>query len=317
MKAAGLQTLNDKCSKFNSFMRRLNSLPLVPKSRIQEALQILEKLKDGQQEIAQKFCGEILTLIRNTYISGQYCLEDWNVFDIDLVDTPITNNGNEGTNKGLAEEFGVHPQANRWFGICCDVLESAEDKIQQLLYGSIKPRKNEVYAALKQKREVLKGNLVTNEITLSEYMGQLGALTLKIGKSRFLQNFSEEDFEKETENMTDITVALPKKKQVKRKRANDDEKETEKGPKRARNTESIVPGTMGRRPVIKFGKKNTKRTETVPSSITTTNNSTANDSLLNHIKMHILPVTLTDKMAPPLGNCFYEAVTLLCKKLLI
>ena len=32
MKAAGLQTLNEKDHEFNSFMRRLNSLPLVPKT---------------------------------------------------------------------------------------------------------------------------------------------------------------------------------------------------------------------------------------------------------------------------------------------
>ena len=68
-------------------------------------------------------------------------MDDWNIHDVDLVLTPVTNNGNEGTNRGIAEDFGQHPQANKWLVICCDVLSTAEDKIQQLLFGSLKPRK--------------------------------------------------------------------------------------------------------------------------------------------------------------------------------
>ena len=76
MKAAGLQTLNEKDHEFNSFMRRLNSLPLVPKTRVREALQLLEKKAKNQKEVAQKFCSEILDLIVRVYIDGQYCLDD-------------------------------------------------------------------------------------------------------------------------------------------------------------------------------------------------------------------------------------------------
>ena len=150
--------MNDKNHEFNSFMRRLNSLPFVPKDRMREALDILGKRKESQKEEAQVFCQEILELISSNYISGSFCLEDWNIFDVDLTTTPVTNNGNEGTNKGLAEELGQHPQANRWISIACDILMTSEDKVQQLLFGSLKPRKNELFEQLKQKREVLKVN---------------------------------------------------------------------------------------------------------------------------------------------------------------
>ena len=153
-------------------------------------------------------------MVKRVYINGPFCLEDWNIFEVDLVQTPVTNNGNEGTNRGLAEEFGQHPQANRWLTICCDVLNSAEDKIEQLLYGSLRPRVNELYDQLKQKREVLKGNLGSGELTLDEYMGQLGALAFTIGRARFNQNFSENDFEKEVEECVEagITVNVGRKK---------------------------------------------------------------------------------------------------------
>ena len=148
MKAAGLQTLNEKDSKFNSFMRRLNSLPLVPKHRMREALQLLEARSKKVPPEAHKFCSEIIDLIHRVYLEGQYCLDDWNIFDVDLISTPVTNNGNEGTNRGLAEEFGLHPQANRWIHLCCDVLSTAEDKIYQLLFGSLEPRRNECFDKL-------------------------------------------------------------------------------------------------------------------------------------------------------------------------
>ena len=214
MKAAGLQSLNERDATFHSFMRRLSSLPLVPKHRVREALSLLEERSKKQKNEAQKFCAEILDLIRRVYLEGQYCMDDWNIHDVDLVLTPVTNNGNEGTNRGIAEDFGQHPQANKWLVICCDVLSTAEDKIQQLLFGSLKPRKNEQFDKLKQEREILKGNLSSGELTLYEYMGQIGSLAFTISRTRHNQNYSEIDFEKEViETGTDlgITVNIGKK----------------------------------------------------------------------------------------------------------
>ena len=52
MKAAGLQTLNEKDSEFSSFMRRLNYLPLVPKHWVREALKLLEYRAEKQKEVS-------------------------------------------------------------------------------------------------------------------------------------------------------------------------------------------------------------------------------------------------------------------------
>ena len=114
-------------------------MPLVPKPRVGGALCLLEKRGKQQSEEAQKCCTEILNLVKRVYINGLFCLE------VDLVQTPVTNNANEGTNRGLAEEFGQHPQANRRLTICCDVLNSAEYKIEKLVDGSIRPYINEMY----------------------------------------------------------------------------------------------------------------------------------------------------------------------------
>ena len=40
-------------------------------------------------------------------------------------------------------------------------------------------------------------------------------------------------------------------------------------------------------------------------------------SSVKHIKEHNLPVKLPPEVTPPYGNCFYEAVALLCKKMKI
>ena len=67
----------------------------------------------------------------------------------------------------------------------------------------------------------MKGNLSSEELTLDEYMGQIGSLAFTIGRTRHNQNYSEIDFEKEViETGTDlgITVNIGKKTQKKRTR---------------------------------------------------------------------------------------------------
>jgi hypothetical protein len=183
-------------------------------------------------------------------------------------------------------------------------------------------RKNDLYDQLKQDKEVLKGNLESGELSLDEYMGQLGSLSFSIGKHRFSQNYSDSDFIAEVEKTPDlgITVQIPKRASKKRARADDGEDDLDDrgSSKRSRNAPRI-PGRMGRRPMLHPTKKNLRVPEADPrdtteASMPENSSSLLSDSLTQHIRTHNLPVRLTPEVTPPHGNCFYEAVALLCKK---
>ena len=82
----------------------------------------------------------------------------------------------------------------------------------------------------------MKGNLSSGELTLDEYMGQIGSLAFTIGRTKHNQNYSEIYFEKEViETGTDlgITVNISKKTQKKRTREDDVIEVTAKKTRRA------------------------------------------------------------------------------------
>ena len=86
-------------AQFNSFIHRVCSLPFVPKARIKEALTLLNLRAEKQKnDRARTFAAELLTYIHKEWIEGSFSMQDWNLFDLDSLSTPTTNNGNEGTN---------------------------------------------------------------------------------------------------------------------------------------------------------------------------------------------------------------------------
>ena len=141
LKASGLQTAYEKVPEFNAVVRRICSLPFVLKEiMVGEALSLIEKrgskLKDQKQE---EFVEAAVSLLKNTYINGTYCMDYWNMYDVDLTTVPVTNNGNEGWNSSSKTDYGTHPQANKFILTSCVLLEESEDNIMQLLYNSRKP----------------------------------------------------------------------------------------------------------------------------------------------------------------------------------
>ena len=79
----------------------------------------------------------------------------------------------------------------------------------------------------------------------------------------------------------------------------------------------LQPGQKGRKPQLKPTRKHLRVPTTELPSLTEEvafpDNSLTN-SLVKHIEQHKIPVQITQEVTPSQGNCFYEAVALLCKK---
>ena len=48
-------------------------------------------------------------------LKGIFAVQDWNLYDINLLLVPSTNNGNEGQNQRFKENFGIHPKLWNFF----------------------------------------------------------------------------------------------------------------------------------------------------------------------------------------------------------
>ena len=74
-------------SKFNSFTRRVCSLPFVPRNMLGQAMAILNRRKEEFLDHTRLhlFCESLLQYINDTWINGIFCSQDWNLFDIVIV----------------------------------------------------------------------------------------------------------------------------------------------------------------------------------------------------------------------------------------
>ena len=114
MRKSGFQTDYMRNGKFNSFIRRCCSLPLVPTLYISYMMIILARRADDcytHDARVGEFCRTLLDYIEST---GVFSVQDWNLFDTDCQIIPTTNNGNESENARLNVLFATHPQLYRF-----------------------------------------------------------------------------------------------------------------------------------------------------------------------------------------------------------
>jgi hypothetical protein len=121
------------------------------------------------------------------------CIQDWNLFDINVLMVPATNNGNKSANGRFANDFGVHPSFWNFLLTMSDELERVERDIPSILYNSLTPKQCPLYDSLKIDREVVKANYEAGLIDLDGYMGKVGALSMSTGKHKYNADNEDDD----------------------------------------------------------------------------------------------------------------------------
>ena len=58
----------------------------------------------------KKFSSRLVKYIEKTWMNKLFKIQDWNFFDVNTVNVPVTNNGNEGTNSILNSAWVSTPQ---------------------------------------------------------------------------------------------------------------------------------------------------------------------------------------------------------------
>ena len=150
-----------KDDKFNRFAIRLCSLSFVPTHMIKRALDVLQRrISNFDTERTKSFAQKMIQYIKDTWINGPYCIQDWNIFNIDCQVIPATNNGNEGTNSKLNKTFETHPQFYKFVLLVIEELDNSEEKVINILDGVTKPRETERTKELKEDREAQKKLLI-------------------------------------------------------------------------------------------------------------------------------------------------------------
>ena len=197
VKSNGFQVVYDKNDKFSAIIRRMSALPFTPKNDLDKAFEIFNTRTEAlEEEDLKLFCKEIIEYLNNTWRHGAFAVQDWNLSDINLMIVPATNNGQEGSNRRFKEDFGVHPSFWSFVLTMNDELERVEADIKSILFGILVPETNEMYQFLKEQREISKANYEAGLISLDDYLGRVGALSLKVGKQKVASDDNEDNSRK-------------------------------------------------------------------------------------------------------------------------
>ena len=121
----------------------------------------------------------------------RFSIQDWNLFFINCLLVPATNNGNESANGRFSKDFGAHPPFCTFSMILAEELERVTVDIPSILYASLKPKESPLYDSLKYDREVVKANYEVGLIDLDGYMGKIGSLSLNTGKYKYNADHDE------------------------------------------------------------------------------------------------------------------------------
>ena len=238
VKKAGLQTKYEQVDKFNSVVRRISALPFTKPSDLDEAFEKFNERAEGlEDEELREFTLGLIDYA-NTQWRERFCVQDWNLFALNCLLVPSTNNGNEGANGRFLVDFGVHPTFWSFIIDATNELERVETDIPSILYSSLVPPTNALYSSLKEDRERVKANYEAGLIDLDGMMGKMGAISLATGKAKHATDDNEED---------------PKKSGKKKKAVESDKcQEKERPKKRGRG-----------RPPVNRGKSSGKQNEMI------------------------------------------------------
>ena len=182
---AGLQREYEKVDDLNHLVRMVAALPFFPPDKLEEVFHLLtKKASEVVKEKLREFAISLVKYAEDQWRNGDFSKQDWNLFDINVLMVPATNNGNEGTNGKLSMEFGVHPNFWKFLRLVAAVFSRAEADIRQLLFAAITPNSSPLYNNLKFKREQLKANFNAKLIALEEYLAAVGAISLHTGRRK-------------------------------------------------------------------------------------------------------------------------------------
>ena len=176
----------------NGLVRRVSALPFVKPSDLDEAFDIFKKRAGDLDEDLEEFSVGLIEYAQTQW-RQRFSIQDWNLFAINCLIVPSTNNGNEGANGRFLMDFGVHPTFWSFIISASEELERVEKDIPSILYGSLIPAQSALYNSLKEERERVRANFEAGLIDLDGMMGKLGAIRLATGKAKVATDDNETD----------------------------------------------------------------------------------------------------------------------------
>lgn len=210
MKKAGHQQDYDNDDDFNALIRRISALPFTKPEDLDDAFAKFRARADKLEKKLGEFSHEVIKYAQVQW-RERFSVQDWNLYDINCLMVPSTNNGNEGSNGRFLVDFGVHPPFWSFCLDACTELERVTTDIPSILYASLT-----LYSILKVQREITKANYEAGLIDLDGYLGKVGAISLSTGKAKCSTDNDEIDVvvPKRRAKPINEEEPLPKKRRV-------------------------------------------------------------------------------------------------------
>ena len=96
-------------------IRRCSSLPFVKKDDLDEAMDIFNKRAENlENEDLQEFSYRLIEYLNSQWRQGVFAVQDWNLYNLNLLLVPTTNNGNEGQNRRFKESIHEEKTGKVW-----------------------------------------------------------------------------------------------------------------------------------------------------------------------------------------------------------
>ena len=123
VKQNGFQTTYETDEDFHAFVRRLASLPFVKSGDLDKGFDIFSKrANDLKNEKVKEFCLDLIEYAKVQW-RERFIVQDWNLYDLNCLLVPATNNGNESANGRFSMDFGAKPQ---FWNFCLTMAEELE-----------------------------------------------------------------------------------------------------------------------------------------------------------------------------------------------
>ena len=180
VKKGGHQVSYEKDDEFNALVRRIYALPFIKPETLDEAFNKFEVKTNKLDNLKLKDFSQALIQYAHTQWRELFAIQDWNLYNINCLMVPSTNNGNEGANGRFLVDFGVHPPFWSFCIDACQEVQRVNDDIPSILYGSLVPKESPLYHSLKEQREVVKANFEAGLIDIDGYMGKVGSISISL-----------------------------------------------------------------------------------------------------------------------------------------
>ena len=138
----------EKNDDFNALVRRISALPFTKPEDLDAALATFNERADKLDEKLAEFSHELIEYAQVQW-RQRFAIQDWNLYNINCLMVPSTNNGNEVANGRFLVDFGVHPPFWSFSLDACEELNRVNDDIPSILYGTLVPKECPFYSTLK------------------------------------------------------------------------------------------------------------------------------------------------------------------------